>query len=56
MVDSAEMADLEMMEEIRDRVDEFVLDAETAERLKPYYRVFCKRPGFSDTYLQLQPR
>ena len=51
MADSAEMADLEMMEEIRDRVDEFVRDAETAERLKPYYRVFCKRPGFSDTYL-----
>ncbi len=39
------------MEEIRSRVDDIVQDQETAEKLKPYYQLFCKRPTFSDTYL-----
>ena len=51
MAASAEMADFEMMEEIRERVDIVVEDKDVAESLKPYYRVFCKRPGFSDNYL-----
>jgi len=46
-----EMANFEKMEEIRNRVDEFVEDPETAEKLKPYYKMFCKRPTFNDDYL-----
>jgi cyclohexanone monooxygenase len=46
-----ELADYFKMERIRGRVDEIVEDAETAERLKPYYRLFCKRPCFHDDYL-----
>ena len=40
------------MERIRARVDEVVRDPSTAESLKPYYSRFCKRPCFSDEYLQ----
>jgi cyclohexanone monooxygenase len=29
-----------------------VKDRATAEALKPYYDYFCKRPGFSDVYLE----
>ena len=47
----AEMANFEKMEEIRARVDEFVEDADVAEKLKPYYKMFCKRPTFNDEYL-----
>jgi len=36
----------------RARVDELVTDKETAEKLKPWYKLFCKRPGFHDEYLQ----
>ncbi len=46
-----EMANFEKMEEIRSRVDEFVEDPDTAEKLKPYYKMFCKRPTFNDDYL-----
>ena len=46
-----EMANFEKMTEIRDRVDEFVEDPEVAEKLKPYYRMFCKRPTFNDDFL-----
>jgi cation diffusion facilitator CzcD-associated flavoprotein CzcO len=46
-----EAFDYEVMEEHRDRIDELVADAETAERLKPYYRYICKRPLFHDEYL-----
>ncbi|MGP2441177.1 flavin-containing monooxygenase [Streptomyces sp. JW3] len=47
-----EIADAVKMEEIRARVEEVVTDAETAEKLKPWYRYACKRPAFSDLYLQ----
>ncbi|MGU3498669.1 flavin-containing monooxygenase [Mycobacterium sp. C31M] len=47
-----ERADFNVMERIRARVDEIVKDPATAAALKPYYRALCKRPGFSDTYLQ----
>lgn len=47
-----EIADFRKMESIRGRVDEIVSDAEAAEQLKPYYRLFCKRPCFHDAYLQ----
>jgi len=48
---AVELADFEKMEEIRARVDSIVLDPETAEALKPYYRQFCKRPCFHNEYL-----
>lgn len=47
-----EAADARKMEEIRARVDAVVTDPETAEVLKPWYRYMCKRPTFSDQYLQ----
>jgi cation diffusion facilitator CzcD-associated flavoprotein CzcO len=40
------------MNEVRARVDEIVHDPATAELLKPWYRYLCKRPTFSDLYLQ----
>ena len=47
-----ELADFEKMEQIRARAEEIVQDPDTAEALKPYYRQFCKRPCFHDSYLQ----
>ncbi|QNE32931.1 NAD(P)/FAD-dependent oxidoreductase [Sphingomonas sp. NBWT7] len=47
----AELADFRKMNAIRQRVDETVADKETAEKLKPWYRQFCKRPTFNDEYL-----
>ncbi|TYB57041.1 NAD(P)/FAD-dependent oxidoreductase [Nonomuraea sp. PA05] len=47
-----EIADFQKMNEIRARVDEVVTDPATAELLKPWYRYMCKRPTFSDHYLQ----
>ncbi|MET8456961.1 flavin-containing monooxygenase [Streptomyces parvulus] len=47
-----EIADAEKMNAIRARVEDVVADADTAERLKPWYRYACKRPTFSDAYLQ----
>jgi cyclohexanone monooxygenase len=47
----AEIADFQKMNEIRARVDQEVTKEEAAERLKPWYRQFCKRPTFNDEYL-----
>jgi cyclohexanone monooxygenase len=47
-----ELTDFQKMEEIRRRVDATVADTGTAELLKPYYRVMCKRPTFNDEYLE----
>ncbi|MDP9794162.1 cation diffusion facilitator CzcD-associated flavoprotein CzcO [Catenuloplanes nepalensis] len=46
-----ELADFAKMNDIRARVDDIVTDPAVAEKLKPWYRYMCKRPGFSDTYL-----
>ena len=46
-----EIADFRKMERIRRRAEETVEDPATAEALKPYYRLFCKRPTFNDEYL-----
>jgi cyclohexanone monooxygenase len=46
-----ELADFQKMEGVRDRVDAIVEDEATAEKLKPWYRQFCKRPCFHDEYL-----
>ena len=40
------------MEKTRNRVDAVVEDPATAEALKGWYSVYCKRPCFSDNYLQ----
>ena len=48
---AVELGDFQKMEEVRARIDETVDDPGTAEALKPYYRMFCKRPCFSDEYL-----
>ena len=47
-----ELTDFQKMEEIRGRVAATVADPTTAELLKPYYRVMCKRPTFNDEYLE----
>jgi cyclohexanone monooxygenase len=45
-------AEYRKMETVRRRIDAMVADKVTAEALKPWYHYFCKRPGFSDDYLQ----
>ncbi|KAL4910545.1 hypothetical protein BDW74DRAFT_184430 [Aspergillus multicolor] len=50
--DAYHALDLPHMESVRDRVSALVKDPETAEKLKPWYPSWCKRPTFSDTYLQ----
>ncbi|MBW0102238.1 NAD(P)/FAD-dependent oxidoreductase [Pseudonocardia sp. KRD-291] len=52
LAQALEIADAEKMDEIRARVDEIVDDPATAAALKPWYRQMCKRPTFSDRYLQ----
>ncbi|MDH4148737.1 MAG: NAD(P)/FAD-dependent oxidoreductase, partial [Acidimicrobiia bacterium] len=47
-----ELADYMQMNNVRARVDEIVDDPAVAEKLKPWYRQFCKRPCFHDEYLQ----
>lgn len=44
--------DLPHGEATRKRVDDIVRDKETAAKLKPWYPAWCKRPTFSDEYLQ----
>ena len=53
MIFAYEESDDEKMTEIRARVDEIISDPQTAEWLKPWYRQLCKRPCFSDDYLQV---
>jgi cyclohexanone monooxygenase len=54
VVDLEEMqrGEVRKMEKVRRRIDSIVEDPATADALKPYYNYFCKRPGFSDDYLQ----
>ena len=47
-----EIAYFQKMEQFRSRAAQLVDDPKTAESLKPYYRQFCKRPCFHDSYLQ----
>ncbi|WP_298692829.1 NAD(P)/FAD-dependent oxidoreductase [uncultured Sphingomonas sp.] len=46
-----QLADFMKMEAIRARVSDSVADAAVAAALQPWYDRFCKRPCFSDTYL-----
>src|SRR5204863_1206743 len=47
-----QVADFLTMSGNWDRVDQIVADKATAEALKAYYNVNCKRPTFHDEYLQ----
>jgi cyclohexanone monooxygenase len=49
---AVELADFRKMEELRRRVDETVRNKATAEKLKPWYRQFCKRPCIHNEYLE----
>jgi len=46
-----EQADFEKMVQVRERIDAIVEDRATAEALKPWFSLFCKRPCFHDEYL-----
>ena len=46
-----QLADYVKMEQVRNRIATVVENSDTAERLKPWFNLFCKRPGFSDEYL-----
>lgn len=46
------MLDISRAEGSRAKVDEVVKDKEVAEKLKAWYPVWCKRPTFSDEYLE----
>lgn len=50
--DKVDLADFMRMEQVRERVASIVRDEATAEALKPWYGVLCKRPTFHDSYLQ----
>jgi len=45
------LLDFELMEKVRARIDDVVEDVATAEAMKPWYGVSCKRPCFHDDYL-----
>ena len=47
-----QLADMEQMDIIRGRIDSIIEDEATAEGLKPWYNMMCKRPCFHDEYLQ----
>lgn len=51
MMAAAELDDFYKMDKIRKRVDTIVKNEETARKLKPWYSLWCKRPGFHDEYL-----
>jgi cyclohexanone monooxygenase len=46
-----EQVDFDNMAKIRTRIESTVSDAATAEGLKPWYNILCKRPCFHDEYL-----
>jgi cation diffusion facilitator CzcD-associated flavoprotein CzcO len=46
-----ENANIEAMMRIHRRIEETVEDPETAEALKPWYMIMCKRPCFHNDYL-----
>lgn len=50
--DERRLADFAYMEKVRRRIDEVVRDPATAEALKPWFNIMCKRPCFHDEYLE----
>jgi len=51
-----EIYDYKNMNRIRAQISEIVKDQKTAEALKPWYRQFCKRPTFHESYLEAYNR
>lgn len=51
-IEKRQLADFGKLEELRARIDTVVEDPATADSLKPWYNLMCKRPGFHDEYLQ----
>lgn len=49
--DLKEYVDYQVMERLRNRVEQIVDDTQVAEILKPWFRFMCKRPTFNDDYL-----
>lgn len=45
-----QLADYMKMEQVRAQIAKAIDDPATAEALKPWYNLFCKRPLFSDDY------
>ena len=45
------LLDFRLMDRVRQRIDDIVQDRATAESLKPWYGVSCKRPCYHDDYL-----
>ncbi len=45
-------ADWHAMERLRGRIASVVADEQTAEALKPWFKLNCKRPGYHDEYLK----
>ncbi len=54
--EAMQRAEMLKMGKVRQRIDSIVDDHATAESLKPWFNYFCKRPGFSDDYLQTYNR
>jgi len=50
-VQRQENANIEAMTKIHQRIDQIVKDKATAEALKPWYMLMCKRPCFHNDYL-----
>jgi len=46
-------ADYEKMQDMRARVEREIKDPALAEKLKPWYNFLCKRPLYSDEFLQV---
>ena len=52
LAQAAELADFAWMNKVRDWIGEVVQAPDLVEKLKPWYRAFCKRPTFHDDYLK----
>lgn len=52
MMLNLEKTDYEAMQNVHSRIDSIVKNQATADALKPHFRINCKRPTFSDEYLQ----
>jgi cyclohexanone monooxygenase len=46
-----EMEEFKVTQRVRHRIESIVTDKKTAEALKPWYRLACKRPCFNDEYI-----
>jgi len=51
LIELGEIVDFQHDNRVRARAEAIVKDPETAEKLKAWYRPWCKRPTFNDEYL-----